>query len=81
MHLDLERESTPGDTTAPRTGRTSNAAEGATALSLARLFFMRGFVILPLSRCSLFLSVSPSFIDASGFGFYFWVRDIHAGCS
>jgi len=52
MHLDLERESTPGDTTAPRTGRTSNAAEGATALSLARLFFMRGFVMLPLYRCS-----------------------------
>ena len=38
------------DTTAPHTGWTSDTAEGATALSLPRLSFIRSFVLRLLSR-------------------------------
>ena len=60
-------------------GPPADVAEGATALSLSRLFFVEGFVLLLLSRCSLSLSVCPSFFGASGFGFYFWVRGARIG--
>ena len=57
--------------------------EGATALSLARLFFMRGFVVLPLYRCSppvwYTVCLSALFLLCPGFGFYFWVRGARFG--
>ena len=61
-----------GDTAAhlaPHTGRTPDAAEGATALSLSRFFSWGSFVMLPLSRVSLPLSVYSSFLVPRGSGF------------
>ena len=44
---------THGDAAAPPTGRTPAVAEGATALSHSRFFFVGSFGMLLPSRCSL----------------------------
>ena len=59
---------THGDTTAPHTDRPFDAAEGSTALSSARLFFMRGFVMLAYSA-GPFVSVNSFLFYARGLGF------------
>ena len=69
---------THGDTTAPHTDWPFDAAEGSTALSSARLFFMRGFVMLAYSA-GPFVSVNSFFVLCPGFGFYYWVRGARFG--
>ena len=70
---------THGDTTAPHTDRPSDAAEGATALSLARLFVVRGFLYTaPLPLLPACLSTRPFFLCPE-FGFYYWVRGARFG--
>ena len=58
---------------------SKDATEGATALLLARLFFVRGSAMLPLSRCSPPVCLSVLFLLCPGFGFYFWVRGARFG--
>ena len=64
----LRPYATHGDTTAPHTDRPFDAAEGSTALSSARLFFMRGFVMLAYSA-GPFVSVNSFLFYARGLGF------------
>ena len=54
---------TRGDTTAPHTGRTPDAAEGATALALSRLFSVGPFrYAAPLSLPSLLVCLPVFFL-------------------